>query len=331
MRTTKAKFLKSRKSIENIFYVSFLSFSIISICIILILVFMSLTKKENTNNKNYISHNNILGLSTTTVNVSVCGDNIKQFGEECDLSDLDNKNCNFFGYIGGILKCNLNCTFDKSDCIVLYENCGNGIKENNEECDGKDFQNLSCKSFDFDFGNLLCNSNCTINKSNCFKLKSKEYQDNYEQISSFDSDNDGMPDYWEDKYSCINKLIYDSQLDPDNDLLINLFEFEHNTNPCDPDTDNDGMPDYFEVYYGLNPLIDDSKEDPDNDGYTNLEEFINNTNPRIPDIKNSYKYLPSTGDKIDSQKIFLSLIFFIFIFFVILLSIFVFYLRKLKK
>lgn len=45
--------------------------------------------------------------------------------------------------------------------------CGNGIKENNEQCDRNDFGGQTCLNYGYTGGNLICNSNCTLNFSNC--------------------------------------------------------------------------------------------------------------------------------------------------------------------
>ncbi|MCG2824965.1 MAG: hypothetical protein L6265_00055 [Thermoplasmatales archaeon] len=74
-----------------------------------------------------------------------------------------------------------------------------------------------------------------------------------------DTDSDGMPDGWEDKYTKwdesieaynINPKINDAFEDADNDTVINLKEYLYNTNPNKKDTDNDGIPDWWEIYYG---------------------------------------------------------------------------------
>lgn len=56
---------------------------------------------------------------TLTVTVSataVCGNNVKESGEDCDGSDLNGATCVSRGYTGGSLSCNSNCTFNVSSC-----------------------------------------------------------------------------------------------------------------------------------------------------------------------------------------------------------------------
>ncbi|MCX7589879.1 MAG: hypothetical protein N2Z85_03005 [Patescibacteria group bacterium] len=57
--------------------------------------------------------------SSVSVTASVnpwCGDNILEFGEQCDGFDLGGQTCLGLGYGGGILACNSSCIFDTSGC-----------------------------------------------------------------------------------------------------------------------------------------------------------------------------------------------------------------------
>ncbi|MER3407011.1 MAG: hypothetical protein C4278_01100 [Patescibacteria group bacterium] len=56
----------------------------------------------------------------------VCGNNIKEPGEECDGGDLGGQNCVSLGYFGGTLTCNPNCTFNTSRCFVSPPSGGGG-------------------------------------------------------------------------------------------------------------------------------------------------------------------------------------------------------------
>ncbi|MCX6807892.1 MAG: S-layer homology domain-containing protein, partial [Patescibacteria group bacterium] len=47
-----------------------------------------------------------------------------------------------------------------------------------------------------------------------------------------DSDNDGLPNWWEETYSCIDQSADDALSDPDNDNLANIEEFLMGTDPC---------------------------------------------------------------------------------------------------
>jgi uncharacterized protein (DUF1800 family) len=130
-----------------------------------------------------------------------------------------------------------------------------------------------------------------------------------------DTDNDGMSDAWELLYGLNPASAADANLDPDNDLVSNVREFEHGTNPLDADTDDDGVKDGLELIYRSDPLLASSKppfwnglsgvmgedlngngisdgfewwlgrfdlagdEDSDGDGQTNAEEALAGTNP----------------------------------------------------
>lgn len=82
-----------------------------------------------------------------------------------------------------------------------------------------------------------------------------------------DKDNDGCPDFLEEKFNLKN-----NKADSDGDQLTDGFEVLKLMNLCDGlsnDTDKDGIP--------------DSEEDPDNDGLTNIQEQEYETDPLIPD------------------------------------------------
>lgn len=58
-------------------------------------------------------------LITATVAVGVCGNNIVEYGEQCDGSALDGQTCLSLGYDGGTLSCNPACGFNISECVNL--------------------------------------------------------------------------------------------------------------------------------------------------------------------------------------------------------------------
>jgi len=103
-------------------------------------------------------------------------------------------------------------------------------------------------------------------------LDGEEVHDYDTNPLSGDTDSDTMPDKWEVD-NLLNPLVNDTALDPDNDLLINILEFEHDTDPQDPDTDGDGWTDGDEVLvYNTDPLDPDDhpnpKSSPGIPGYT---------------------------------------------------------------
>ena len=90
-----------------------------------------------------------------------------------------------------------------------------------------------------------------------------------------DSDQDGLPDWWEETYGQ-DSLVNDSTADPDGDGLGNLQEYALSTNPVDTDTDGDGFSDFIEVNtHSSDPLLVDS----DGDGFSDLEEVSSGNYP----------------------------------------------------
>lgn len=56
-----------------------------------------------------------------TVKTSVCGNHIREGGEQCDLNNLGGKNCSKLGFSGGTLSCSVSCEFDTSACSTDAE------------------------------------------------------------------------------------------------------------------------------------------------------------------------------------------------------------------
>jgi len=75
-----------------------------------------------------------------------------------------------------------------------------------------------------------------------------------------DRDNDGMPNRWEDPYG---DLLASADIEVGSlgvivgDGLINVDEFNYNSNPTIADTDNDGITDGAEVAIGRNPTVNE--------------------------------------------------------------------------
>ncbi|MCW8092843.1 S8 family serine peptidase [Alteromonas sp. ASW11-130] len=86
-------------------------------------------------------------------------------------------------------------------------------------------------------------------------------------LFGIDTDEDGMPDWWEEKYALNSNDPNDANDDNDNDGLTNLEEFTYHTSPDQSDTDNDGLTDSEEVNsYSTNPTSADSDQDGLSDG-----------------------------------------------------------------
>jgi hypothetical protein len=74
-----------------------------------------------------------------------------------------------------------------------------------------------------------------------------------------DDDNYGMTNQFELAHAFDPLDPSDATLDPDNDGLDNLGEFQFKTDPNNPDTDGDGVDDGTEVANGTNPRVDAAK------------------------------------------------------------------------
>ncbi|MEW6982310.1 M4 family metallopeptidase [Colwelliaceae bacterium 6471] len=99
-----------------------------------------------------------------------------------------------------------------------------------------------------------------------------------------DTDNDGLPDTWEELYGLDINDPTDATLDNDQDTLTNLQEFGYGTDPTLIDTDVDGLNDADEInIHGTDPLLPDS----DSDGLTDGDELNNHwTDPLLGDSDN---------------------------------------------
>jgi len=98
----------------------------------------------------------------------------------------------------------------------------------------------------------------------------------------FDSDNDGMPDWYERQYPAFlnEDSAADGLLDFDGDGLANADEFTNGTTPTNPDTDGDGLTDGNEVNTRLtNP----TNADTEYDGLSDGREVALGTNPLAVD------------------------------------------------
>ncbi|MCK5562039.1 MAG: hypothetical protein KAJ51_15675 [Thermoplasmata archaeon] len=103
--------------------------------------------------------------------------------------------------------------------------------------------------------------------------------------TNLDTDNDSMIDGWEvtNGLNPLDNGTIDPNNgpdgDPDNDEATNYQEYIWKTNPHDWDTDSDKLPDTWELIFGLNPYRSNGDEDQDLDGLTNLEEYSYNIPP----------------------------------------------------
>ncbi|AWB68452.1 hypothetical protein C2869_19480 [Saccharobesus litoralis] len=109
-----------------------------------------------------------------------------------------------------------------------------------------------------------------------------------------DSDNDGIPNWWENAHGLNKDDSSDAALDPDNDGLTNLEEFQQATDPTKSDTDGDGLTDGDEVNSHLSsPTLADSDHDGLNDY---IEVTTSLTDPNLADsdgdfLSDNWEYL----------------------------------------
>ncbi len=184
-------------------------------------------------------------------------------GGSCDESDID---C-------GTITCNsgdvcLNgCTNDE-DCLgqtcIVDSDCVQGSNCINGRCAIPSCNDLikDQDETDIDCGGSICKKcengmSCIIN-ADC---KSNYCSGNIcQENKNKDSDGDGMPDYWEEKYGLNPNNPRDAALDNDGDKLTNVEEYKlraryrDSTNPLRKDTDGDGYDDFKEYKHNTNPL-----------------------------------------------------------------------------
>jgi hypothetical protein len=98
---------------------------------------------------------------------------------------------------------------------------------------------------------------------------------NFQLYENNDTDNDGIPDEWENKY--FGGLSRDGKGDSDNDGLSDFQEYEFASNPIQQDTDNDGLTDPQEYQAGTDP----TKRDTDGDGFSDADEIAYHSNPTL--------------------------------------------------
>ena len=142
--------------------------------------------------------------------------------------------------------------------------------------------------------------------SDCDGLPDEEELAAGTYLNNWDSDNDGMSDFFEIRMSSpghpMNPNVADSPCDSpitgiwgdaDQDGLSDCEEFVKGTDRYIPDTDRDGIPDGIEFIAGTNPLEIQTSNDTDFDGVTDSFEIQQHSSVRItdPKIQERYAYI----------------------------------------
>jgi Protein of unknown function (DUF1566) len=97
-----------------------------------------------------------------------CGNGIIDPGEHCDGTNLGGAACTSLGFASGALRCTNACAFDLSVCTrSSAPQCGNGVVDLVEQCDGTNLAGASCTSLGFAFGTLRCTTGCAFDTAVC--------------------------------------------------------------------------------------------------------------------------------------------------------------------
>ena len=94
-----------------------------------------------------------------------CGNQVKEYGEQCDGTALAGATCVTAGHVAGEIACDASCRLDTTGCVDQL--CGNGTVEGTEACDGNDLDDTSCEDLNFDGGTLDCSQACAFDTSGC--------------------------------------------------------------------------------------------------------------------------------------------------------------------
>ncbi|MBI5511611.1 MAG: hypothetical protein HY903_22880 [Deltaproteobacteria bacterium] len=121
---------------------------------------------------------------------SPCPNGVRAGAEQCDGHDLGQQGCGSLGYPdGGTLACSNSCGFDVSQCLGAGPECGNGITEGLEECDGPDLRRLTCRLLGYASATtdpLACRSDCAFDTSACTGAAPSCGNDNAEGLEQCD-------------------------------------------------------------------------------------------------------------------------------------------------
>jgi hypothetical protein len=105
------------------------------------------------------------GDSTGSAVIQVCGNNVIEGTEVCDLAQVNGETCQSLGYQGGQLGCLLTCDdYNLLGCFI----CGNGVVDIAEDCEGGVVpEEITCESMGYQAGDVACGADCLFDTSEC--------------------------------------------------------------------------------------------------------------------------------------------------------------------
>jgi cysteine-rich repeat protein len=97
-----------------------------------------------------------------------CGDGTLDTAhdEQCDDADFGDQTCESLGFASGRLACTNDCKLDLSGCVPPTPQCGNGILDPGEQCDGT-VQGVTCQSLQYAGGTIGCTPKCQFDLTHC--------------------------------------------------------------------------------------------------------------------------------------------------------------------
>jgi hypothetical protein len=112
----------------------------------------------------------------------VCGNNIIEDEEVCDLAQVNGETCESMGYEGGQLGCLLTCDdYNLLGCFI----CGNEVIDIAEDCEGEVPHDVTCESMGFQDGFISCGDDCLYDISEC-SICGDGIQSGFEQCDGID-------------------------------------------------------------------------------------------------------------------------------------------------
>jgi hypothetical protein len=101
----------------------------------------------------------------STGEIAVCGNNVIEGDEACDLAQVNGETCQTLGYQGGELGCLLTCLdYNLLGCFI----CGNDVVDIAEDCEGGIVdEEVTCESLGYEAGGVTCGADCLYDLSEC--------------------------------------------------------------------------------------------------------------------------------------------------------------------